>query len=181
MSGASRSRPVRKLMKAGTVPDLKLATGSGPKPTQHHVLVAALQNFLAHKGIGCDRKRGDPFSLTLERLQSTPGYVSTRDLIENSAKLGKSSVIIKALLGRLVMPDFTTFARNLQAAFHIAQAWVDVAVVLMLFDYSVRDKTDAAASVERRRHEPDRAISSRRSDSRLACASPVSAFTHSAK
>lgn len=127
-------------MKAGTVTDLKL----GPKPTKHHVLVAALQNFLAHKGIGCDRKRGDPFSLTLERLQSTPGYVSTRDLIENSAKLGKSSVIIKALLGRLVMPDFTTFARNLQAAFHIAQVCVssdDQVAVLTVFGCEMPERT----------------------------------------
>jgi hypothetical protein len=109
--------PSRKLARGGTVADIK----AGPLPTKYHIPIAALQNFMAHKGIGCERKRGDPFSHMLERLQSTPGFVSMKDLFSDCARLGKSSVIIKAILGKLVMPDFTTFARNLQAMFHISQ------------------------------------------------------------
>ena len=117
---AESERPSRRPLMASPVGAAVL-----PRPSSYHVAVPVLAHFLAHKGIGCDAKRGDPAAAVLGRLQrDTPGFVCARDIILESAEAARVSVVLRALLGRLVMPDFPEFARNVRAISQLAQVCV---------------------------------------------------------
>ena len=64
-------------------------------------------------------------SVALDRMETIKGWISVKDVILDNVRVfggnGKLGIVAKALLGELVMPDFTAFAVKMRSNYHTVQ------------------------------------------------------------
>lgn len=84
------------------------------------VPVTAIIKFLAVKGVSCNPKVNPSTAELIRSLQSVKGVVSFRD---TTLSKSKGNVLIRALLGQLVLPDFPGFANKVHAMYHVAEKY----------------------------------------------------------
>jgi len=93
--------------------------GSSAKPPKYHVDVLSVKAFLHSKGISCSHKKNPAVADLLESFQRVPGFVSLATVLGVPVK---DNILLKALLAKLVMPNFTAFSRNLTEVYASAAA-----------------------------------------------------------
>jgi glutaminase A len=102
----------------GTYRYVGTATAASRDPTC--IPLASVIAFLQSKGVSCSKRQNPAVAGLLEALQmSVPGHISLRDVV---LLPGRGNLLIKALLGRLAMPDFATFSRKLTDIYHAVEA-----------------------------------------------------------
>ena len=98
-------------------PSAAAAASSASAPSGHYVSVLAVKAFLAAKGIASHRKRNPAVAALIDELQSVAGYVSLADIVRKPIE---GNTLVKAMLGRLVMPDFKAFSAKLTEMYQTA-------------------------------------------------------------
>jgi hypothetical protein len=95
-----------------------LSPSSLTPPSPYHLHAASLELFLRRHGVRCSAQENPRVLRLLQSLargtspDSRPGFLCLRDLLGANAH---GTVLYRALLGRLVLPDIQEFERSLLA------------------------------------------------------------------